>query len=97
MRELDSKELNIVGGDGDPLTDPNSRIMRQIMAGAAWGATFGVRGGLSGIWLSEWEVVLLRLLFRGRLLRCLLMFRSQKFRWGQHGTVVKVKSFLGYN
>ncbi|EDN5467582.1 hypothetical protein LZX53_004811 [Salmonella enterica] len=35
MRELDNKELNIVGGAGDPLTDPNSQIMRQIMAGAA--------------------------------------------------------------
>lgn len=31
MRELDNKELNIVGGAGDPLTDPNSQIMRQIM------------------------------------------------------------------
>lgn len=63
MRELDNKELNIVGGAGDPLTDPNSQIMRQIMAGAA---------------------------------QIPVMFRSQKFRWGQHGTVVKVKSCLGY-
>nr|AAA88772.1 microcin 24 precursor [Escherichia coli] len=37
MRELDREELNCVGGAGDPLADPNSQIVRQIMSNAAWG------------------------------------------------------------
>ncbi|MDZ5848905.1 hypothetical protein U4K67_26155, partial [Klebsiella pneumoniae] len=49
MRELDREELNCVGGAGDPLADPNSQIVRQIMSNAAWGAAFGARGGLGGM------------------------------------------------
>ncbi|ECC1695096.1 microcin [Salmonella enterica subsp. salamae] len=49
MRELDNKELDFVGGAGDPLADPNSQILRQVMANAAWGAAFVIRGGLPGM------------------------------------------------
>lgn len=36
MRTLDNEQLNCVGGAGDPLADPNSQILRQVMANAAW-------------------------------------------------------------
>lgn len=34
MRDLNSKELKSIGGAGDPLTDQNSQLIRQIMIGA---------------------------------------------------------------
>lgn len=90
MRELDNKELDFVGGAGDPLADPNSQILRQVMANAAWGAAFGIRGGLPGMAVGMAGGVA-QTVIQGLLPRCLLMYRSLRYPWGQHGMVVKGK------
>lgn len=52
MRRLNTNELFLTAGAGDPLTDANSDLIRQIMLGAGWGAAFGVTGGLPGMALG---------------------------------------------
>lgn len=49
MRDLNSKELKSIGGAGDPLTDQNSQLIRQIMIGAGWGMIWGLPMGFPGM------------------------------------------------
>ncbi len=49
MIKRSDRDITFVGGVGDPLADPDSEIVKRIMSGAAWGATFGVYGELPGM------------------------------------------------
>ncbi|MBK4715438.1 MULTISPECIES: E492 group microcin [Tenebrionibacter/Tenebrionicola group] len=49
MRKLNIKGMISVGGAGDPLTDRNSDLIRQMMINAGWGAAFGITGGFPGM------------------------------------------------
>lgn len=49
MRELNPKELTLIGGAGDPLTDENSQLIRQIMVNFNWSVAFGIARGFPGM------------------------------------------------